>query len=171
MNDSINKSLIFITVIWIVLFGTVYFLITIFFENDNNPNKNINLINGADGNVQLVLKRNKYGHYIAPGVINGKSVNFMLDTGATFVSIPAKKADFLGLNPGAHGISKTANGEVNIRFTTINTLIIGPFQINKVPAILNPGQTDDQILLGMNVLKNLEFSQSGKNLIIKLRSQ
>ena len=64
-------------------------LLTLFFNSNldqrNNTNRQLQVAAGAE----LILKRSSNGHYIFPGTINGQPVNFLLDTGATFVSIPA----------------------------------------------------------------------------------
>jgi aspartyl protease family protein len=62
----------------------------------------------------------------------------------------------------------TANGYVETRLTTIDELGLGPFIARQVQANLNPGMNHgDTILLGMNVLKRLEFTQSGDTLILR----
>ncbi|MDR0715874.1 MAG: retroviral-like aspartic protease family protein, partial [Azoarcus sp.] len=121
------------------------------------------------GQSELVLKRNRAGHYLAPGAINGQPVTFMLDTGATQVALPAKLGASLGLLPAGPTMRiSTANGYVEARMTVINELNLGPFVARQVQASLNPGMDhDDTILLGMNVLKRLEFTQSGDTLILR----
>ncbi|PKO62837.1 MAG: TIGR02281 family clan AA aspartic protease, partial [Betaproteobacteria bacterium HGW-Betaproteobacteria-17] len=46
-------------------------------------------------------------------------------------------------------------------------LAFGPFDLRGVPASLNPGMGGDQVLLGMSVLKHLEFTQRGDTLILR----
>jgi aspartyl protease family protein len=139
----------------------------LYFENSlqarNNPNQQLQIAPGSE----LVLKRSRDGHYIFPGAINGQPVTFLLDTGATLVSVPAHLAGDLGLQAGAHQRSITANGTVATRATRIDTLAFGPFELRGVRASLNPGMADDQVLLGMSVLKHLEFSQRGDTLILR----
>jgi len=115
----------------------------------------------------VVLKRSYDGHYIFPGTINGRPVSFLLDTGATLVSVPAHRAEELGLAAGAHQQSVTANGTVVTRATRVEALAFGPFVMRGVPASLNPGMAGDQVLLGMSVLKHLEFTQRGDTLILR----
>jgi aspartyl protease family protein len=158
-----------ITAAWLLVLGLLYVFFDQWMERQNNPNRDLNLYSIA-GAHELVLKRNRSGHYVAPGTINRKPVTFMLDTGATLVSVPAHQGPALGLRPGAYGKSQTANGIVDIRLTTIESLTLGPFQLREVQAALNPGQNDHPILLGMSVLKNLEFTQSGRNLILRPRT-
>ena len=68
---------------WIVLLG----MMTAFFQgklNDqSNPNRTVDSSRSDDGRAEVVLQRNRMGHYVANGTINGVSVTFLLDTGAT----------------------------------------------------------------------------------------
>jgi aspartyl protease family protein len=56
---------------------------------------------------------------------------------------------------------------VTTRITRVETLAFGPFEIHSVPASLNPGMRGNQVLLGMSVLKHLEFTQRGDRLILR----
>jgi aspartyl protease family protein len=139
----------------------------LYFENSlqarNNPNRNLQIAPGTE----LVLKRSGDGHYVFPGTINNRPVTFLLDTGATLVSVPADLAGELQLEAGAQQRSVTANGTVATRATRIDALAFGPFVLRGVPASLNPGMAGDQVLLGMSVLKHLEFTQRGDTLVLR----
>ena len=147
----------------LVMLGMFY----LYFENSlqarDNPNR---LLQVAPG-TELVLKRSRDGHYVFPGAINGQPVTLLLDTGATLVSVPAHLAGELGLTAGAHLQAITANGTVTTRATRLDALAFGPFEIRAVPASLNPGMRGDQVLLGMSVLKHLEFTQRGDTLVLR----
>jgi len=151
----------------LAILGMLY----LFFENSlqarNNPNRGLQVAPGAE----LVLQRGRGGHYVFPGEINGQPVTFLLDTGATLVSVPAHLAGGLELEAGAHQQSVTANGTVDTRATRIAALAFGPFMLRDVRASLNPGMADDQILLGMSVLKQLEFTQRGDTLVLRAAGQ
>ncbi|MDR3213126.1 MAG: TIGR02281 family clan AA aspartic protease [Azoarcus sp.] len=135
-------------------------------DRRNNPNRKLATVPGAS--AELVLKRNHDGHYIVPGAINGQAVTFMLDTGATQVAIPARLGKKLDLPTGPAFKVLTANGIAEARMTMIDELGLGPFILRQVQAGLNPGMDhDDTILLGMNVLKHLEFTQRGDTLILR----
>lgn len=139
----------------------------LYFENSlqarDHPNRDLQIGPGSE----LVLKRSGNGHYVFPGAINGRPVSFLLDTGATLVSVPAHLAGELGLEPGAYQQSMTANGAVATRAARIGALAFGPFVLRNVPASLNPGMADDQVLLGMSVLRHLEFTQRGDTLVLR----
>jgi len=94
-------------------------------------------------------------------------VRFLLDTGATHTSVPAHLAQRLGLQPGLASTVSTANGTVVVRGTRIDALDMGPFRFAGAPAHLNPGMRDDDVLLGMSVLKHLEFTQRGEVLVLR----
>lgn len=149
---------------WLVLLGVLWLLFADVLERHDNPNRDIAVRAGAS---ELVLQRNRAGHYVVPGTINGEAVVFLLDTGATLVSIPAHLGPAMGLEPGAAQAVMTANGMVTARATRIESLAFGPFELRNVRAQLNPGMTDNQVLLGMSVLKHLEFTQRGERLILR----
>ncbi len=148
----------------LAMLGVMWLFFDDALQERENPNRQLSVQPGAN---ELVLRRNRAGHYLAPGTINGQPVVFLLDTGATHVSVPAHLGPALGLSPGAHGQVMTANGTVTVRATTIDELGLGPFRVRNVRSHLNPGFRDDQVLLGMSVLKQLEFTQRGDVLILR----
>ncbi len=147
----------------LALLGVLYLFFDSNLQARNNPNRQLQIAPGAE----LILQRGRSGHYVFPGEINGRPVSFLLDTGATLVSVPAHLAVELGLVAGAPQQSVTANGTVATRATQIGVLAFGPFRLSDVRANLNPGMTDDQILLGMSVLKQMEFTQRGDTLVLR----
>jgi aspartyl protease family protein len=147
----------------LALLGVLYLFFDGSLQARNDPNRQLQIAPGAE----LILQRGRSGHYVFPGEINGRPVSFLLDTGATLVSVPAHLADELGLVAGTPQQSVTANGTVMTRATQIGVLAFGPFRLSDVRANLNPGMTDDQILLGMSVLKQLEFTQRGDTLELR----
>src|SRR5690554_2791963 len=148
----------------LALLGLLWLGFDGYLDNSWNPNRDLSV---QEGQSELVLKRNRAGHYVAPGTINGEAVTFLLDTGATQVSVPAHLADALGLVPGTPARVSTANGSVTVRQTVIDELGLGPFLARNVRGHLNPGYRSDEILLGMSVLRNLEFTQRGDTLILR----
>jgi aspartyl protease family protein len=152
---------------WIIALG----LLTLFFNNklesQRNPNQAVYSRISDAGTPEVILKRNRFGHYVTTGTVNGRSVEFMLDTGASDVAIPAELAQELGLERGAPVQYQTANGVVTAYRTTIDSVSIGPMVIRSVPASINPGMSDMEILLGMSVLRHVEFTQRGDILILR----
>lgn len=146
-------------------------LLTLFFnsklEQQRNPNQAVfSQVNEA-GVQEVMLKRNRFGHYVTSGTVNGHDVEFLLDTGASDVAIPAQLADELGLARGMPVQYQTANGVITAYRTTLDSVSIGPMSVHNVPASINPGMRDMEILLGMSVLKHVEFTQRGDTLILR----
>lgn len=129
-----------------------------------NPNQSVASSDSSQFK-QITLTRNHQGHYVFDGEINQKPVTFLVDTGATITSIPAHFQDQLKLNAGAAFLVSTANGSTTAYQTRLDELKMGNIVLNDVQASLNPGLSD--ILLGMNVLKNMELIQRGNELIIR----
>ncbi len=152
---------------WLVLLalGVVFF--GDFLDEQYNPNQSVQSSVTEAGQREVVLQRNKFGHYVTAGEINGKPVTFMLDTGATGVAIPEALTAHLGLTPGAAVQTQTANG-IGIGYAvTLDSVSVGAIALHDVPAVITPGLQTEEILLGMSFLKHIEFTQRGDTLILR----
>lgn len=109
------------------------------------------------------------GHYFVDGAVNGQSVRFILDTGATAVIFGASEAKRLGISLiGAQtGISKTANGEVQTKMVRIS-LNVGGIMLDNVEAHVLAGESP-HALLGMSALRRFNMNQTGNVLTLTLR--
>jgi aspartyl protease family protein len=147
-------------------------LLTYFFqdvlEKQDNPNQALASQINNDGSVSVVLERNRQGHYVLDGQINGVTARFLLDTGATDVVVPAALAETIGLIPGARSMAGTANGNIVVFNTRIDTLEVGDIHLRDISASINPAMSGDTVLLGMSALKRIEFTQSGNRLTLRL---
>ncbi|NVK25375.1 MAG: retroviral-like aspartic protease family protein [Gammaproteobacteria bacterium] len=162
---QIGKSFAFI--FWGLLLVFFYFFFEEKLLKQVNPNQTPHSY--SVGNQQLtVLKRNRFGHYVTNGTINNQDVIFMLDTGATTVAVPSGVANYLNLPRGAEVRVNTANGIGVAYQTQIRKLTLGEIELYDVRASIVPGMQGEQILLGMSVLKQVEFSQVGDELTLKL---
>lgn len=151
---------------WILLLGFTVYLFQIWIDKERNPNSNP-LTSSAGDVRQVVLKRNRQGHYVTTGYINGSQLEFLLDTGATDISIPQHIADKLGLKKLYPIEIYTANGIAKAFGTKIKSAAIGKIVLHDLNASINPNVDDDTVLLGMNFLKRIEFTQRGDTLILK----
>ncbi|MGA1498724.1 MAG: retropepsin-like aspartic protease family protein [Steroidobacteraceae bacterium] len=146
-------------------------LLTVLFEGilerQSNPNSNPASRIGEDGVREVVLRQNRQGHYVANGAINGSTVRFLLDTGATDVAIPLDLARAAGLTPGFESRAATANGAAVVFDTQIDRLQLGEIELRDVDASIVPGMQGDTILLGMSALRHVEFSQQGQALTLR----
>lgn len=132
-----------------------------------NPNRNVVSRANLDAPAEVVLQRNRYGHYVASGQINGKPVVFLLDTGATHVSVPEHIANELGLHRGQPMRVSTANGVATVYSTSLSEVRLGNIVLHNIRADINPNFEENEILLGMAFLKHLEFTQSGDTLVLR----
>ena len=156
-------------IIWFVLIMVAMALIFNHLLDDiNNPNQRLTVSFNQYGEREVVLERNKYGHYVATGKINGQSVALFLDTGATVVAIPEHIAKKLNLKKGQSFITQTANGNSKSYQTTLDSVSLGDIVITNVPASISSGIEFDEILLGMSFLKHLDMRQQGKTLTLRV---
>ncbi len=156
----------FIIAMWLVIIVMVYFLFNNVLESDYNPNQQV-VTQQVQDKSAVILKRNRYGHYVTRGKINNQPVTFLLDTGASDISIPEKIARKLNLKYGAERRYQTANGSIFGYLTMVQSVSIGKIQLNNVRASINPKMDGDEILLGMSFLKYIEFTQRGDTLILR----
>ena len=132
-----------------------------------NPNRHADAA-FVNGKQSLELEANRDNHYFAPGKINGSKASFLLDTGATTVSIPASLQQKYGLEKEDEGLAYTANGPVIVHTTTIDQLEIAGIVLTDVEATLNPGMNDsDLILLGMSALSRFNITIADGKLTIR----
>lgn len=136
-------------------------------DRQRNPNRDVTGEVTEEGVRQLALRRNKMGHYVTPGTINGREVVFLLDTGATGVAIPAAIAQSLSLTQGRPMLTSTANGTARSFQTRLAEVRIGDIRLNQVEAAISPGLKMNEVLLGMSFLKHIEFTQRGNTLTLR----
>lgn len=152
---------------WVVGLTIVVVVFQGFIEEARNPNRAAQAEPGPDGVLQVVLERNRAGHYVADGAINGQQVVFLLDTGATQVALPVAVARRLGLPLRPGGIGRTANGDVQTWSTLLDNVNLGGLVAQRVSATVLPGMEGDEVLLGMSYLKRFELTQRGDTLTIR----
>ncbi|HHC73376.1 MAG TPA: TIGR02281 family clan AA aspartic protease [Thiotrichales bacterium] len=152
---------------WILFLG----LLTLYFQDRlaerDNPNRDPQGRVVEGGIREVVLVRNRWGHYVASGAIDGHPVTFLLDTGATDVSIPQSLADRIGLERGRAYPVTTANGTIRVWSTRIATLELGAIRLHNVRASIRPGQEGEEVLLGMSALGGLELIQKRGRLTLR----
>ena len=154
-----------IALCWLVIIGVVTMLFTGLLEGRHNPNSQVST-DTLGGEIQVHLRQNAMGHYVASGTLNGEPVVFLIDTGATNVAVPARLAKALKLKRGAAMRSQTANGAVTTYQTRIDEVRLGSIVMHNVRASINPGMDGNEVLLGMSFLRHLELRQRGRTLTL-----
>jgi aspartyl protease family protein len=123
------------------------------------------------GSGQATLTADARGHFITTGTINGVSVRFLVDTGATSVALSTSEAKRLGVNylAGARGYSSTANGIIPLYRVTLDTVRIGDITVGNVEAAVLESSGLDIALLGMSFLKRMQMKRDGDTLTLVKR--
>jgi aspartyl protease family protein len=103
------------------------------------------------------------GHFTADGQVNGIPVRFMVDTGASLVSLPASEAQRLSLDyrKGQKALMGTANGTVPGYLIKLDTLRVGSVTLHGVDAVVLDGPGFGSPLLGMSALNRLNMKREG----------
>ena len=122
------------------------------------------------GGKQIVLTAQGGGHFHANGAINGQSVRFMVDTGATMVAMDKYEAERLGLDykNGRRGITRTANGDVPVYATKLASVRIGDVLVYNVDAVVTPAPMP-YILLGNSFLTRFQMKRENDVMTLDLR--
>jgi aspartyl protease family protein len=124
----------------------------------------------AGGGSQIVLTAGSGGHFFTDGSINGKSVRFVVDTGATHIAMSQAQADSIGLayRQGQRGMGSTANGQVPVHRIKLDVVRVGDVQVYNVDATVLPAQMD-QVLLGNSFLTRFQMKRDNDVLTLDKR--
>lgn len=123
------------------------------------------------GRQNVTLSADTRGHFVTIGSINGGSVRFLVDTGATLVALPASEAKRLGINylQGERGHVQTANGVAVAYRVKLDTVKIGDIEVNNVDAVVSENDAMGVALLGMSFLNRMEMKRDGQSMTLTKR--
>lgn len=154
-------------VFWVLVLALGTWLYRGALEVRHNPNQSVTQRVTDAGVTEVVLTRNAAGHFVATGAINGRPVEFLLDTGATYVAVPGALARRLGLERGAQVSFKTANGSSVGYLTTLDTVTLGGLTGERVRGSINPSMDGETVLLGMSYLRRFAIEFEGERMILR----
>jgi aspartyl protease family protein len=119
---------------------------------------------------KIVLTASSGGHFLTQGAINGRAVQFMVDTGATSVAMGAREAQRLGIDyqKGQIGIGRTANGDVTMYRVKLASVRIGDVEVYDVDAAVLPAEMG-HILLGNSFLTRFQMKRENDQLVLERR--
>jgi aspartyl protease family protein len=122
----------------------------------------------ASSSVTLVADAR--GHFLTTGSVNGAMVQFLVDTGATMVSMSVAEARRIGINylEGQHGMTRTANGVVHVYRVKLDVVKLGDITLNNVDAMVQEADMPF-LLLGMSFLNRVELRREGTDLTLTKR--
>jgi len=117
----------------------------------------------SSGRETTTLAADPQGHFIAEGLVNGVSMRFVVDTGATAVTLPASEAIRAGLDyrAGTREAVQTANGVAHAYHVTLTSVKLGDIQLSAVDALV----VEEGLpiaLLGMSFLNRVEMRRDGQ---------
>lgn len=124
----------------------------------------------AAGGREIVITAGLGGHFITGGSINGRSVRFMVDTGATVLALGRDDAQRLGLDlsTAKPAVSETANGPVAVQRITLSRVRVGDVEVANVDAVVLPA-TMPYVLLGNSFLTR--FQMRRENDVMRLEQR
>ena len=125
---------------------------------------------GKSSGSKIVLQAGDGGHFLAQGSINGKSVQFMVDTGATAVAMGSAEAKRMGIDytSGKPVRLNTANGQAVGYLLTLNSVRIGDVEVQNVEAIVSQ-QSMPYVLLGNSFLTRFSMRRDNDQMVLERR--
>jgi aspartyl protease family protein len=119
---------------------------------------------------RIVLTAGSGGHFTTQGAINGQAVQFLVDTGATSISMGVPEAQRIGLNykAGQLGWGSTANGNVAVWHVKLGSVRIGDVVINDVNAAVLPSAMP-YVLLGNSFLSRFQMKRDNDQMVLERR--
>lgn len=125
----------------------------------------------SGGKPQVTLVADGAGHYMTTGSINGAPVKFLVDTGATMISLGASDARRLGIDfrRGEQGYSNTANGVAPVWRVKLDSVKVGNISMSGVDGVVHESSDMPFVLLGMSFLGRLDLRHEGSTLTMTQR--
>ena len=160
MSNELPRTFKVVT-IWLLL-GVLVFVGIQWFQREQQQMRF-----RAEGDI-IEIRRGPDGHYHWPGTINGRSVDFLVDTGATGTAISAALARELDLQPIGQVQSSTAGGPVTGQVVRADVILQGGVRAERLRLVALPALAD-RPLLGMDVLGRLHWQQRDGVMRIDLR--
>ena len=123
------------------------------------------------GRPTVTLAPDARGHFLADGQVNGAHVRFLVDTGATMVSLPASEATRLGIDyrNAPRSMSQTAAGPSPVYRVLLDSVTVGDVTVHNVEGLVHEAAGLEVALLGMSFLNRMEMRREGANLVLVKR--
>jgi aspartyl protease family protein len=119
----------------------------------------------------VVVPRDAHGHFRVDARVEGRQLNFMVDTGASVIALTASDAARLGIHPAPHqfvAAVRTANGVVRAAPTQLDKVEVGDLVVRDVAALVLPDEALSDNLLGLSFLSRLRrFEYSDGKLVLE----
>ncbi len=119
---------------------------------------------------EVRILRDNHGSYHTVGSINGRSVDMLLDTGASSVAMSSVEAKRLGIQyylSGKKIMVSTASGMAKAYAITLDSVQVGSISLNNVAATVVEGGSPLKVLLGMSFLNRVDMTNSGNLMLLR----
>ncbi len=121
---------------------------------------------------EVQVYRNPRGMFTTVGAINGLTVPFLVDTGASTVAMNSAQARRLGIDfrvDGEPATVVTASGQTDAWKLKLRSVKVGDLEVKGVEAVVIDGEQPATTLLGMSYLGRLEINNDGQLMTLKLK--
>ena len=119
----------------------------------------------------VTVQSDRQGHFQVEGSVDGRRLDFMVDTGATVVALRERDAGKLGIFPSPRdytGLTATANGTIKVAPVRLSSLEINGIRVYDVSAIVIPDHALSVNLLGMSFLARVRrFEMANGRLVME----
>ncbi|EXI86409.1 MAG: clan AA aspartic protease [Candidatus Accumulibacter regalis] len=132
--------------------------------------QNVVSSSSQQGGGRVVLTADGNGHFLTTGNINGSTVRFLVDTGATMISLGASDARRIGIDPskGQPAVVNTANGQARVSRVQLDSVRVGEIVLHGIDALVHQ-QDMPVVLLGMTFLNRMEMQRDGQTMTLRKR--
>lgn len=123
----------------------------------------------GSGQAQVNLSADAGGHFFTNASVNGVSIRFLIDTGASLITLNSRDAKNAGINylAGQKAALMTANGLVPAYRVKLDAVRLGDITLNNVDGVVVEGNALGSIgLLGMSFLNRLEMRREGDRMTL-----
>lgn len=123
----------------------------------------------GNGN-KIVLTAGTGGHFLSQGTINGRAVQFIVDTGASTVGLGVAEAERVGLNykAGRQVRLQTANGSIPGWLVKLSSVRVGEVEIHEVDAVVSTASMP-YVLLGNSFLSHFQMRRDNEQMVLERR--
>jgi aspartyl protease family protein len=149
-------------IVWVAIIIVGYFIV----DHFSAPGPVVRTMQG--GHREIVVPVARDGHFYIDGSVNGHAITFLVDTGASYVSVGSDFARRANLPEGHVGVFNTANGSVEGRIARAQSVTADVLEVSAINVAILPGRSEYG-LLGQNFLSHFSVSQSGGKLVLRMR--
>jgi aspartyl protease family protein len=125
----------------------------------------------SSGRRSITIARDHRGHFQVEARVDGRRLDFMIDTGASVIALTANDAKRLGIFPSFNDYTarvQTANGTVKAAPVTLGSVDVGGLVVRDVQALVMPNNALSENLLGLAYLTKLKrFEYAGGKLVLE----